>query len=155
MIRITYEFATEDEALRFLARDKTQPPAVTPKASKAPRRMTPPATTLTEVVSEAIVAKVDAAIMADAPAPIKGSTGAMGVRTGTASEPVKAAPKAPNAPVQAVAELNEAAVRTALRDVVNTKGMKAAAEILKSFSASSISQVKQERYADFVKACGK
>ena len=155
MIRITYEFATEDDALRFLVRDTTQPAEAPKLKLRGEKKATAPTTTLTEVVSEAIVAKVDAAIMADAPAPIKGSTGAMGVRTGTASEPVKAAPKAPNAPVQAVAELNEAAVRTALRDVVNTKGMKAAAEILKSFSASSISQVKQSQYVEFIKACGK
>mgnify|MGYP001596697907 FL=1 len=70
-------------------------------------------------------------------------------------EPVKAAPKAPNAPVQAVAEVNEAAVRTALREVVNKQSMKAAADILKGFGATSISQIKPEQYEAFVKACGK
>ena len=133
MIRITYEFATEDEALRFLARDKAQP-AEAPKL-KAARKAT-------ALASQAVTEPCTAPSSAATP-------------TVVAPEPVKAAPKAPNAPVQAVAEVNEAAVRTALRDVVNTKGMKAAAEILKGFGATSISQIKQEQYADFIKACGK
>ena len=133
MIRITYEFATEDEALRFLARDKAQP-AEAPKP-KAARKATAPAS---QVVTEPSTAPSSAA------AP-----------TVVAPEPIKAAPKAPNAPVQAVAELNEAAVRAALREVVNTKGMKAAAEILKNYGATSVSQVKPEQYVDFIKACGK
>ena len=130
MIRITYEFATEDDALRFLSRDKVQTSVEAPKP-KAAKKATPPVTLPSES------AKADSVpVLAAPPAPIL------------------AAPKAPTAPVQAVAELNEAAVRAALRDVVNTKGMKAAAEILKSFSASSISQVKPAQYAEFVKACG-
>ena len=131
MIRITYEFATENEALLFLMRDKIQTPIETVKPKGSLRKATAPVALPSEP------AKADSVLGGVAPAP------------------VKAAPKEPNAPVQAVAELNETAVRTALRDVVNTKGMKAAAEILKSFSASSISQVKPAQYADFVKACGK
>ena len=75
----------------------------------------------------------------------------------TIPPPVKAVEKKPNTPVQAVAvtvaEVNEAAVRAALREVVNTKSMKAAAEILKGFGATSISQIKPEQYAEFIKAC--
>ena len=134
MIRITYEFATEDEALRFLARDKAQPASVPPTPKVATKAVSP--------TSEAPRASA-----VEAPRASRSAE--------TAPAPVKAASKAPNAPVQAVAELNEAAVRTALRDVVNTKGMKAAAEILKNFSASSISQVKPAQYDAFVKACGK
>ena len=128
MIRITYEFATEDEALRFLARDKAQPAeAPKPKAAKK---------TTTEPVPPAPVV---------APPPLPGIV--------PPPVPIQAVPKAPNAPVQAVAELNEAAVRAALREVVNKQSMKAAAEILKGFGATSISQIKPEQYAEFIKAC--
>ena len=133
MIRITYEFATEDEALRFLARDKAQPAeASKPKAAK---KATTPA-------SQAVTEPCTTPSSAAAP-------------TVVAPEPVKAAPKAPNAPAQAVAEVNEAALRAALREVVNTRSMKIAADILKGFSATSVSQIKPEQYADFIKACGK
>ena len=40
MIRITYEFATEDEALRFLARDKAQAPIETVKPKGGLRKTT-------------------------------------------------------------------------------------------------------------------
>ena len=132
MIRITYEFATEDEALRFLSRDKVQRPlgAPTPKAAK--KAATAPVVTAAPVV---------------APPPLPGIM--------PPPAPIKAVPKAPNAPVQAVAEVNEAAVRAALREVVNTKGMKVAAEILKSYGAASVSQIKPAQHAAFSKACGK
>ena len=129
-IKLTFEFATEDEALRFLTRDKAQPAeAPKPKA----KRTTPPATAPVE----------------DAAPEVKF------VAPEVKPEPVKAVPKLPNTPVQAVAEVNEAAVRAALREVVNTKSMKVAADILKEFGAASISQIKPDQYADFIKACGK
>ena len=75
----------------------------------------------------------------------------------TIPPPVKAVEKKPNTPVQAVAvtaaEVNEAAVRAALREVINTKSMKAAAEILKQFGATSISQIETGQYEAFMKAC--
>ena len=151
MIRITYEFATEDEALRFLSRDKVQRPlgAPTPKAAK--KAATAPVVTAAPVGVESPAAEHGRAALISAP--VVAPPPLPGIMPPPA--PVKAAPKAPNAPVQAVAEVNEAAVRTALREVVNKQSMKAAAEILKSFGATSISQIKPEQYEAFVKACGK
>jgi hypothetical protein len=133
-IKVTLEFQTEDEMLRYFMRDKVQPgpvaipPAPSKRSAKAPRAEAP-------VEDAAPVVKV----VAPEAKPV----------------PVKAALKVPNAPVQAVAEVNEAAVRAALREVVNTKSMKAAADVLREFGAVSISQVTQAQYADFIKACGK
>ena len=139
MIRITYEFATEDEALRFLARDKVQvQPSVINIQVPKPKAAKKATALASQAVTEPCTAPSSAATLG-----------------GVAPEPVKAAPKAPNAPVQAVAEVNEAAVRAALREVENTRSMKIAADILKGFSATSVSQIKPEQYADFIKACGK
>ena len=144
-IKVTLEFQTEDEVVRYFARDKVQitmQPEVLIKP-KATRRTTPkiaPNAAPKEFVAQLHVDK-EGHIQAELVKPA----------------PVKGAEKKPNTPVQAVAvtvaEVNEAAVRAALREVVNTKSMKAAAEILKGFGATSISQIKPEQYAEFIKAC--
>ena len=69
--------------------------------------------------------------------------------------PVKAAPKAPNAPVQAMAAATLDGVRVALREVFNARGATAATELLKQFGAARVGEVKPEDYAKFVAACGK
>lgn len=132
-IKLTFEFQTFEEASTFLGRHVTPTEAPKPKAAK--KAATAPVVTAAPVGVESPTAEQGQA----APLP----------------EPVKATPKVPNAPVQAVAKIDEAAVRAALRDVVNNQSMKAAAEILKQFGATSISQIKPEQYADFIKACQK
>lgn len=125
-IKLTFEFQTYEEASTFLGRHVTPSEAPKPKAAKKAAPVSLP--------SEP--AKADSVpVAALAPAP------------------VAAAPKMPNDPGQTLATMNEAAVRAALREVVNTKSMKVAADILKDFGAISISQIKPEQYAAFVKAC--
>ena len=134
MIRISYQFATPEEAIAFLAkannithlsREIVAPEEVVTLPAPPKRRGRP-------------ASRPEAPVESAAPAP----------------EPVKAAPKAPNAPVQAVAAANADEVRAALREVFNSPGgAKAAADVLKEFGATRISDVKPESYAAFIKAC--
>ena len=138
-IKVTFTFNTPAEVTAFLALVNTAAPiheVPTPKPKA--KRTTPPATAPVEDAApvKAVEKIPNGPIYAD-------------------PTPVKAAPKVPNAPVQAVAEVNEAAVRAALREVVNTKSMKVAADILKEFGAASISQIKPEDFGRFITACGK
>ena len=147
MINLTFAFETVEEARDFLNTHFPGSRALTPgDAVKIPRSKATRTTPRPETPVESAAPVVTAAPVV-APPPLPGIM--------PPPAPIKAVPKAPNAPVQAVAEVNEAAVRAALREVVNTKGMKVAAEILKSYGATSVSQVKPEQYADFIKACGK
>ena len=140
MIRISYQFATPGEAIAFLAkannithlsREIVAPEEVVTPPAPPKRRGRP---TL--------------------PPPLPNPPGALG--SGLVPEPVKAAPKVPNAPVQAVAAVGADEVRAALREVFNSPGgAKAAADVLKEFGATRISDVKPEDFAKFIAACKK
>ena len=57
----------------------------------------------------------------------------------------------PGAPSAAAPTIDE--VRAALQSFTTAKGMPAAIELLKSYNAGRISELKPEQYADFVKKC--
>jgi hypothetical protein len=140
MIRITYEFATESEALGFLTGH--QPVAAldaTPEQAPAARRGRPPKAAAPALQAES---HKDEALASAAPQ-----------TTTPQPEPVAAAPKVPNQPVQAVAGLNADGARKALRDVFDKKGGTAATTLLKQFGAARVSDIKPEDFAKFVAGC--
>src|SRR3990167_10552785 len=92
-----------------------------------------------------------AAVQAETPTPKMAS--AVAAKAPQTATPVAAAPKAPNQPVQAVQTATHDSVRTALREVFNTKGATVATAILQQFKAARISDIKPEQFADFIKAC--
>ena len=134
MIRITYEFETEDQALQFLARGKEAPGL----AVEVRPRGRPPKNAVAAVQAETSAPQTASAVAATAP---------------QTTTPVTAVPKAPNQPVQAVQTSTHDSVRAALREVFNTKGATVATAILQQFKAARISDVKPEQFADFIKAC--
>ena len=142
MIRISYQFATPEEAIAFLA--KANNITHLSREIVAPEEVvTPPAPPKRRAKAAAPVQDISHNIQVILP-PSAAPT----------PEPIKAAPKAPNAPVQAVAAVGADEVRAALREVFNSPGgAKAAADVLKEFGATRISDVKPEQYAAFVKAC--
>ena len=151
MIRISYQFATPEEAIAFLAKANN--------ITHLSREIVAPE----EVVTPPAPPKRRAKVATKAVAPTSEVPSASSVETPSVSrsaaaapmpEPVKAAPKAPNAPVQAVAAVGADEVRAALREVFNSPGgAKAAADVLKEFGATRISDVTPEQYAAFIKAC--
>jgi len=146
-IKVTVEFQTIAEAVAFLAPAAAAVQLTIDSAPK-PRIRSKPATA---------APVVDAGAQNDNPAPVAAAPK-------VPNQPVQAIPQAPVPPVstppvaatvvsdsglqQATAE----GVRLALREVFNKRGAKVATELLKSFGAASISQIKPEQYADFVKA---
>ena len=142
MIRISYQFATPEEAIAFLAkannithlsREIVAPEEVVTPPPPNKRRGRPASRSEPPTSPQLLINPAD-------PAPTP--------------EPVKAAPKAPNAPVQAVAAVGADEVRAALRAVFNGPGgAKAAADVLTSFGAQRISDIKPDQYTAFFKAC--
>ena len=142
-IKVTLEFATEDDLVRYFMRDIVQ---------NAPLVVNVAIPTPTPVKTKKAAAKPDAPVKAEVPA---ARTAAEASVPPVAPAPVKAAPKAPNAPVQAVAAATLGTVRIALREVFNTKGAAAATDLLTQFGAKRVSDVKPEDFAKFVAACAK
>ena len=135
MIRISYQFATPEEAIAFLAKANN--------ITHLSREIVAPE----EVVTPPAPPKRRAKSTPRPEAPVENAAPPM-------PGPNKAAPKEPNAPVQAVAAVGADEVRAALREAFNSPGgAKAAADVLKEFGATRISDVKPEQYAAFVKAC--
>ena len=170
MIRITYEFTTEDEALTFLTRDKAHVGLVNVEIPTNAPLMKRTRRTKVEMAA-ANAAKNAVAPVADGAQPLYGVK-ASAEPVAAAPTPVKAAPKAPNAPVKAIADAPAPVapktsvpppppapaatldgVRAALRDVFNTKGAAKATEILKQFGAARVSDVKPADFGAFIKAC--
>ena len=168
MIRISYQFATPEEAIAFLAKannithlsreivapeEVATPPAPPKRRAKAPVSAPDVERSIKSAVVEAVADKVDAQIMAQvkaAPKPRDTSEDTVAITP----EQIKAALKTPNAPVQAVAAVGADEVRAALREVFNSPGgAKAAADVLKEFGATRISDVTPDKYAAFIKAC--
>jgi len=173
MIRITYEFETEAEAQAFLNRDQAQVtltnfeiPVNAPLVKR--HRRTNAEIAAANAAKNAAV-PMSSPAEGDKPQP-SGQQAESSVAA--APTPVKAAPKAPNAPVKAIAEAPAPvapktsapppppapaatldAARAALREVFNTKGAKVATDILTTFKATRISDVKPADYAAFIKAC--
>ena len=150
MIRITYEFQTEDEALRFLARDMAHESEVTvnfTEAAPKKRGRSPKAAAPVAGEAQQGTAKVGAESVAVAPKlpdqPVK--------VVAAAPKPVAPVTGAPPSPPPSAATLDN--VRNALREVFNTKGAATATEILKKFGAARISDVKPEQYVAFIAAC--
>ena len=146
MIRITYEFATEHEALDFLAGHQ---PVVTSGDTAALALQTSPT---------------------QAPAAPRGRGRPPKAATpAPAQEPVAAAPEpaAPVATLNAPAHAGETVkpataaptadtIRAALMKVFQAsggQGAAAATAILKKSNATRVSDIKPEQYADFLKAC--
>lgn len=133
-IKVTFEFNSIEDAAAFLvSKGVVAAPAAT--VERTPEPVIPPAPSRRQ---------------AKAPAPAKEIVVEKPVVT---PPPVTAAPKAPNAPVQAVAGVTLDTAREALRDVFNTKGAAVATQILKDFGAARIGEVKPGDYAKFIAAC--
>jgi len=154
MIRITYEFQTEDEALQFLARDKAQPREavqinITPTAPKRgrPSKAAAPTPTTPEQGSPEGAAILAVTSVAAAPKIVNQPVQAVA----QAPKPVAPATSAPPPPPAPTATLDT--VRAALREVFNTKGAQTATGILQQFGATRISDVKPEQFAAFIAAC--
>jgi len=136
-LSITFQFDSEADAQAFLSKISPTFPAAGVKAEVAvekPARIR---------IRRAVEKKADVPVTmpsvdgGGAPAPSEPSP-----------EPVPVtAPKVP------VGTASQEDVRSALRAVFNTKGAGAATELLKRFNATSVSTVKPEQYADFIKAC--
>jgi len=154
-IKVTVEFNTIAEAVAFLAPAAAAsivPQAATePLQSPKPRIRSKPATA-TPVESLPLPLPV-----AEAPVPIAAALKVPNqpVQAIPAPTPVAAAPTP--APVAATVvsdsgqqQATAEGVRLALREVFNKRGAKTATELLKSFGAASISQIKPEQYAGFV-----
>ena len=156
MIRITYEFDTEDQALQFLARDKAQPVQLNLTAEARPRGRPPKQNAVAAVQAETPAPQTAHPVVA-ATAPKTAVTGVppvvAPVGTPASQVPVAAVPKVANQPVQAVQTVTQDNVRTALREVFNTKGATVATAILSQFKAARVSDIKPEQFADFIKAC--
>lgn len=103
-----------------------------------------------------------------APAPVKKLTGGLSAKVRVAKEILRAAPAPTPAPIQedpqpplelplATDELTQDYtlddVRAALQSFTASKGMPEGIAVLKSFQAARVSELKPERYADFIKAC--
>lgn len=150
MINLTFEFNTIEEARDFLnirfpgSKTLTPGDAVKVPLTKAAKRTMPPATAPVENAAPPVSPVTSADKVQGTP-----------VEGGTNASSAKAAPKAPNNPVQAVAAVNADAVRLALREVFNKSGAKAATDLLKEFGAARISDVKPEQFTAFIKACQK
>jgi hypothetical protein len=145
MIRITYEFATESEALGFLtghqpvvAPDETVPV----KAARASKKAAAPET---QGTGAAVTAKSEPTPPAAAAPQTAAPTTALNAPA-PAGEMAKSAAAAPTADT----------IRTALMAVFKKpggQGAAAATAILKKFNATRVSDIKPEQYADFLKAC--
>jgi hypothetical protein len=143
-LSITFQFENEHEAQAFLVR-------VNPTVSTAGLPLE------VAVEKSARAQKTPKAPKAEAPAPNAEIQLGIGrpaaplsnfITPPLAPEPVPV-PKVP-APT---GSLTLEDVRTALRTVFNSKGAGTATELLKKFSATSVSNVKPEDYAAFIKAC--
>jgi len=146
-LSITFQFDSEADAQAFLAKISPTIPAVGVKAEvtvEVPARVR---------VRKATEKKADTPVTANTGAaaagtPPNGEAGGVPLPSGPSLAPVPVtAPKVP------VGTASQEDVRSALRAVFNTKGAGAATELLKRFSATSVSTVKPEQYADFIKAC--
>ena len=135
--KITFEFLTPEDARDFLVRTFTvtpvkqaETPAAKPAKSKMMPKVTPPAPR-----AEAAVENAAPVVVPPAPEPVP-------------------PPATPAATVSTALTLDS--VRAALRTVFNKPGgtgAQAATALLKKYNATSVSQVKPEDYAEFIKAC--
>ena len=145
MVQVTVEFETIEQAAQFLAHNEVQQMITIHSDAPAPKRGRP------------LKQNAVAAVQAETPAPQTASAVAATAPIGAAPvvatpAPVAAAPKAANQPVQGIPTSHDV-VRTALREVFNTKGATVATAILSQFKAARVSDVKPEQFADFIKAC--
>ena len=139
-IKVTFEFNSIEDAAAFLvSKGVVAAPAATVESTPEPVK-----------VKRTRVARPETPVESAAPA--KEIVIEKPVVT---PPPVKAAPKAPNAPVQAVAGVTLEAARAALKDVFNAKGAAVATQILKDFGAARIGEVKPADYHKFILACTK
>ena len=158
MIRISYQFAPPEEAIAFLvkannithlSREIVAPEEVVTPPAPPKRRGRPASRPEAPVESAAPQAKTGFLAGVES---VAAKLAAMD--SDDKPEQIKAALKQSNAPVQAVAAANADEVRAALREVFNSPGgAKAAADVLKEFGATRISDVKPDQYTAFIKAC--
>ena len=168
MIRLTYEFVTEDEMLRHLMRDRVQV-AQSPSEDAEPASAIPPSPTQAPAAPRGRGRPPKAAAPATtgpgqeghAPAATSAATPAaaapqIAVPVSSPAEGDKPQPSGQKAESPATAAPTADTIRAALMKVFQAsggQGAAAATAILKKFNATRVSDIKPEQYADFLKAC--
>ena len=151
MIRLTYEFVTEDEMLRHLMRDRVQV-AQSPSEDAEPASAIPPSPTQAPAAPRGRGRPPKAAApVAEAPAAPQTA-----VPVSSPAEGDKPQPSGQKAESPATAAPTADTIRAALMKVFQAsggQGAAAATAILKKFNATRVSDIKPEQYADFLKAC--
>lgn len=136
MIRVTYEFETEEQALVFLTRGGMQ-------LTNIKRPPSPPKAEVAEV--QPVIPIPLSNYVENAPARVEAVPK-------IANQPVQAIPAALPTPKAPTIIADVSTVRAVLREVFNLKGAKVATDLLKQFGASRIGDLKPEQYIAFAKA---